>query len=56
MKRKNDYNNLVLSSKRNKKLDEIKKMKTLNSIDVNEYRNKLNSTCNKDNLFYNKKK
>lgn len=58
MKRKNDYNNLVLSTKRNKKLDEVKKMKTLNSIDINEYRNKLNSTstCNKDNLFYNKKK
>jgi hypothetical protein len=56
MKRKNDYNNLVLSSQRNNKIDEIKKMKTLNSIDINEYRNKLNSTCNKDNLFYNKKK
>ena len=55
MKRKNDYNNLVLSGKRNKKIDELKKMKTLNSIDINEYRNKLNSTCNKDNLFYNKK-
>ena len=56
MKRKNDYNNLVLSTMRNKKLDETQKMKTLNSIDANDYRNKLNSTCNKDNLFYNKKK
>ena len=56
MKRKDDYNNLVLSTKRNEKLEEMKKTKTLYSIDVNEYRNKLNSTCNKDNLFYNKKK
>jgi len=37
MKRKNDYNNLVLSTKRNKKLNDIKRIKALNSIDINEY-------------------
>ena len=54
MKRKNDYNNLVLSTKRNKKLNDIKRIKALNSIDINEYANKQNYTCNKDTLHLNK--
>ena len=54
MKRKNDYNNLVLSTKRNKKLNDIKRIKALNSIDINEYAKKQNYTCNKDIIYLNK--
>lgn len=55
-KRKNDYNNLVLLTNRNKKKTDFSKLKTVNSIDSNEVKNKQNYTYNnKDMLLYGKK-
>ena len=54
IKKKNNYSNLLLSNKRNKKIVEINKIKTLNSLEVNELSNKQNYSCNKDILLYNK--
>jgi hypothetical protein len=54
--RKNDFNNLVLLTNRNKKKTEFSKLKTVNSIDSNEAKNKQNYTYNnKDMLLYGKK-
>ena len=54
IKKKNNYSNLLLSNKRNKKIVEINKVKTLNSLEANELSNKQNYSCNKDILLYNK--
>ena len=54
IKKKNNYSNLLLSNKRNKKIVEINKIKTLNSLEANELSNKQNYSCNKDILLYNK--
>ena len=54
VKKKNNYSNLLLSNKRNKKFIEINKIKTLNSIEGNEINKKQNYSCNKDMLLYNK--
>ena len=56
IKKKNEYNNILLSSKRNKKIAEINKIKTINSIEENISNNKQNYSCNKDNFIYNKEK
>ena len=55
--RKNDYNNLVLLTNRNKKKTDFSKLKTVNSIDSNEAKSKQNYTYNnKDMLLYGGKK
>ena len=54
IKKKNNYSNLLLSNKRNKKIVEINKIKTINSLEANELSNKQNYSCNKDILLYNK--
>ena len=56
IKKKNEYSNLILSNKRNKKIIEINKIKTINSIEENISNNKQNYSCNKDNFIYNKEK
>jgi hypothetical protein len=56
IKKKNEYSNLILSNKRNKKIIEINKIKTINSIEENISNNKQNYSCNKDNYIYNKEK
>ena len=56
VKKKNDYNNLLLSSKRNKKIVDINRVKSINSIEDNEYNNKQNYSCNKQMALYNKQK
>lgn len=56
VKRKNDYNNLVLLTNRNKRKTDFSKLKTVNSIDLNEVKNKQNYTYNnKDMFLYGKK-
>ena len=54
IKKKADYTNLLLSNKRNKKIVQINKIKTINSIESNEYGNKQNYSCNKEMVLYNK--
>ena len=54
IKKKNNYSNLLLSNKRNKKIVEINKIKTLNSSEANDITNNQNYSCNKDKLLNNK--
>ena len=56
VKKKNDYNNLLLSNKRNKKIVDINRVKSINSIEANEYKNKQNYSCNKEMVLYHKRK
>ena len=46
----------MLSSKRNKKIVDINRVKSINSIEDNEYNNKQNYSCNKQMALYNKQK
>lgn len=56
VKRKSDYTSLALLSNRNKKKTNFSKLKTVNSIDSNEVKNKQNYTYNnKDAILYGKK-
>ena len=54
LKRKTDYSSLILSNKRNKKIVEINRIKSLNSIENNELAKKQNISCNKNILSNNK--
>ena len=56
IKKKNEYSNLLLSNKRNKKIVEINKIKTINSIEENLFNNQQNYSCNKEMFIYNKEK
>ena len=54
VKKKQDYSNLLLSNKRNKKIIEINKMKNICSLEGNELINNQNYSCNKDMFLYKK--
>ena len=58
MKKKKESNNLMVltSTSRNKKRFDLKKIKSLNSLDIIDIKNKTNNSSNKEIFCYNKKK
>jgi hypothetical protein len=58
IKKKTEYKNIVLTSKRNKKIDDSNRIKPLNSMENNDFNSRHNFSCNnnKEILLYNKQK
>ena len=58
MKKKKESDNLMAltSTSRNKKRFDLKKIKSLNSLEIIDFKNKTNNNSNKEIFCYNKKK
>ena len=54
VKRNRDYNNIILNTDRNKKKKEMKKTRTLSSLECLDLFKNQNDSYNKNDIFYNK--
>ena len=55
-RKKNENLKILTTTNKNKKVFDFKKIKSLDSLDANENRNKQNNSCNKEILSYKNKK